>query len=148
MPSVNRSALIGYSAESMFDLVNDVEAYSGFLPGCSDTRIVKQTEDSMEAALLIQKAGVKQWFTTSNTLERGKSIEMKLLDGPFKMLSGGWRFIELSEQACKIELDLKFEFSNKIVELAFGKVFNAIANNMVQAFTERAKEVYGVKTTN
>jgi ribosome-associated toxin RatA of RatAB toxin-antitoxin module len=148
MPSVNRSALIGYSAESMFDLVNDVEAYSGFLPGCSDTRIVKQTEDSMEAALLIQKAGVKQWFTTSNTLERGKSIEMKLLDGPFKMLSGGWRFIELSEDACKIELDLKFEFSSKIVELAFGKVFNAIANNMVQAFTERAKEVYGVKTTN
>jgi ribosome-associated toxin RatA of RatAB toxin-antitoxin module len=148
MPSVNRSALVGYSAESMFDLVNDVEAYSEFLPGCSDTRIVKQTDDSMEAALLIQKAGVKQWFTTSNTLEQGKSIEMKLLDGPFRMLSGGWRFRELSEHACKIELDLKFEFSSKIVELAFGKVFNAIANNMVQAFTERAKEVYGVKTTN
>ena len=148
MPSVNRSALVGYSAESMFDLVNDVEAYSEFLPGCSDTRIVKQTDDSMEAALLIQKAGVKQSFTTSNTLEHGKSIEMKLLDGPFKMLSGGWRFTELSKQACKIELDLKFEFSSKIVELAFGKVFNAIANNMVQAFTERAKEVYGVKTTN
>jgi ribosome-associated toxin RatA of RatAB toxin-antitoxin module len=102
----------------------------------------------MEAALLIQKAGVKQWFTTSNTLEQGKSIEMKLLDGPFRMLSGGWRFRELSEHACKIELDLKFEFSSKIVELAFGKVFNAIANNMVQAFTERAKEIYGVKTTN
>ncbi|TDF42508.1 type II toxin-antitoxin system RatA family toxin [Alteromonadaceae bacterium M269] len=148
MPSVNRSALIGYSAESMFDLVNDVGAYAEFLPGCVETKIVTQTDKSMEAALLIQKAGVKQWFTTANKLERGKFIEMKLLDGPFKMLSGGWRFTELSEQACKIELDLTFEFSSKIVELAFGKVFNAIANNMVKAFTDRAKEVYGVRAAN
>ena len=61
---------------------------------------------------------------------------------PFRKLLGGWHFIPLSDDACKVELHLDFEFTNKLVELAFGKVFKELAGNMVQAFTSRAKEVY------
>ena len=43
----------------------------------------------------------------------------------------------------QIELNLDYEFSNKVFDLAFGRVFNNLANNMVQSFTMRAKEVYG-----
>ena len=142
MPSVQRSALVGYSAESMFRLVNDVEAYPDFLPGCAQSRIDEQSENKMRASLLIAKAGVKQWFTTENTLEQPKRIDMQLVDGPFSQLSGGWQFIPLSETACKIELNLNFEFSSKLAQAAFGKAFNVIASNMVDAFTRRAKEVY------
>ena len=69
---------------------------------------------------------------------------MDLQDGPFKKLSGGWTFSELAEDACKIELDLEFEFSSSLAQAAFGKVFSSLANGMVIAFTDRAKEVYGV----
>jgi len=69
---------------------------------------------------------------------------MQLVDGPFRKLIGGWKFIALSPEACKVELNLDFEFTNKLIELAFGKIFKELAGSMVQAFSSRAKEVYGV----
>ena len=143
MGNVTRSALVAYSAESMFDLINDVEQYPNFIPGCADTKVLEQDNHNMRASLLISKAGVRQWFTTQNTLKRGESINMNLVDGPFSKLSGGWEIKALSESACKIELNLDFAFSSKLAEMAFGRVFNSIAANMVVAFTERAKQVYG-----
>ncbi len=142
MPSVNRSALVAFSAESMFDLVNDVAAYPQFLPGCADTKVLHADEEQMKASVMISKAGVKQWFTTQNQLSRGHYIKMELVEGPFSKLTGGWTFTPLAEDACKIELNLEFDFSSKLAEMAFGKVFNAIASSMVKAFSDRAKEVY------
>jgi ribosome-associated toxin RatA of RatAB toxin-antitoxin module len=143
MANISRSALVAFSADSMFDLINDVQQYPQFLPGCTQTKILAQDPHSMRASLLISKAGVQQWFTTQNTLKRGQSIDMSLVDGPFSRLTGGWTITALNEQACKIELNLDFAFSSKLVEMAFGRVFNAIAANMVVAFTDRAKQVYG-----
>jgi len=65
-----------------------------------------------------------------------------LVDGPFKTLRGGWIFTALDEQACKVELKLEFEFSSRMIEMAFGKIFNELTSNMVNAFTNRAKQVY------
>lgn len=142
MPSIYRTALVAHSAQAMFDLVNDVASYPDFLPGCSDSKILDKSAQSMKASLLVAKAGIKQWFTTHNALEPGKSIQMQLVDGPFRSLTGGWTFLPLDESACKIELNLEFEFSNKLAEMAFGKVFNSLAGSMVTAFTERARTVY------
>ncbi len=142
MPSIQRSALVAHSAEAMFDLVNNVEAYPEFLPGCADSRVLDKSNDSMRASLLVAKAGIKQWFTTHNELVDGRRINMQLVEGPFRRLQGGWTFSALSDSACKIELNLEFEFSNKLAEMAFGKVFSTLATNMVAAFTQRAKQVY------
>lgn len=142
MPNVTRSALVAFSAETMFDLINDVPRYPEFLPGCAETKVIHADAHSMEASLLISKAGIKQWFTTRNELSRGEYIKMHLIDGPFSELRGGWTFTALTDSACKIELNLDFAFSSRLVEMAFGRVFNAIASNMVVAFTTRAKEIY------
>ncbi|MBT0586592.1 type II toxin-antitoxin system RatA family toxin [Alteromonas oceanisediminis] len=142
MAQVQRSALVAFSAASMFDLVNDVESYPEFLPGCADSRIDQHSDDAMQASLLISKAGIKQWFTTRNHWVKNQRIDMSLVDGPFSALSGGWVFTPLNESACKIELNLQFEFNSRLTQLAFGKVFNSIAANMVDAFTARAKQVY------
>ena len=143
MANVSRSALVAYSAESMFDLINDVEQYPEFIPGCAQTKVLEQDDYNMRASLLISKAGIKQWFTTHNKLKRGEYIQMNLVDGPFSQLNGGWTIKALNDTACKIELNLDFAFSSKLVEMAFGRVFNSIAANMVVAFTQRAKQVYG-----
>jgi ribosome-associated toxin RatA of RatAB toxin-antitoxin module len=132
-----------YSAEDMYRLINDVLAYPKFLPDCSDSKIIAESADSMTAALLVSKGGLKKWFTTENTLLSNQEVQMSLVDGPFKQLVGGWQLKALSDEACKIELNLEYEFSNKVFDVAFGRVFNHLANNMVQAFTLRAKEVYG-----
>ena len=144
MARVNRSALVMYSAEQMFRLVNDVEAYPNFLPGCVTGKVLEQSDAQMIATVGVSKAGIHKTFTTRNSLTPYNSIDMELVDGPFKMLRGIWRFISLDEQACKIELDLEFEFVSPLIEMAFGKIFKEITGAMVQAFTQRAKEVYGV----
>ncbi len=142
MKQVSRSALVSFSAEQMFDLVNDVAKYPDFLPGCSGSRVLESTSSTMVASVDVSKAGISKTFTTSNTLIAGEAILMNLVDGPFKTLTGGWYFTALDDQACKVELKLEFEFSSKMVELAFGKIFSELTNNMVNAFTKRAKQVY------
>lgn len=142
MAQISRSALVPFSAEKMYQLVNDVDAYPQFLPGCTGSRIVQQSENQMTASVDVSKAGISKSFTTRNSLTENRTVHMELVDGPFKKLTGGWQFTPLSETACKVELSLDFEFSNMLVELAFGRIFKELANSMVQAFTNRAKEVY------
>ncbi|WP_034916441.1 type II toxin-antitoxin system RatA family toxin [Erwinia sp. 9145] len=143
MSQISRSALVPYSAEKMFRLVNNVDAYPEFLPGCTGSRIIDSSEQQMTASVDVSKAGISKTFVTRNTLTENQRINMQLVDGPFRKLSGGWQFTPLSEDACKVELNLDFEFSNMLVELAFGRIFKELAGSMVQAFTHRAKEVYG-----
>jgi ribosome-associated toxin RatA of RatAB toxin-antitoxin module len=145
MAEVSRSALLMYSADEMYQLVNDVNAYPEFLPGCVDAKVLEHIDDVMSASVIVSKAGIKQKFTTENKLSNGRSIAMNLVDGPFKHLSGGWRFLPLDDQACKVSLDLKFEFSSKLVEVAFGRIFNDLVGSMVKSFSERAKVVYGAR---
>lgn len=142
MPKVTRSALVSFSADQMFSLVNDVARYHEFLPGCSGSRVIESSDLSMVASVDVSKAGISKTFTTSNRLADGAEILMELVDGPFKKLQGGWYFTPLDEQACKVELKLEFEFSSRMVEMAFGKVFNELTSNMVSAFSQRAKQVY------
>ncbi|CED72178.1 SRPBCC family protein [Aliivibrio wodanis] len=142
MPQVSRSALVPFSAKQMYDLVNDVASYPQFLPGCSGSKIIEQSDGAMIASVDVAKAGIKKTFTTKNNLVDSKIIGMNLVDGPFKSLTGGWHFMELDETACKVELKLEFEFTNALVAMAFGKVFQELTNNMVNSFTKRAKQVY------
>ncbi|WP_060983326.1 SRPBCC family protein [Vibrio splendidus] len=142
MPKVTRSALVSFSADQMFSLVNDVARYHEFLPGCSGSRVIESSDSAMVASVDVSKAGISKTFTTSNRLADGAEILMELVDGPFKKLQGGWYFTPLDEQACKVELKLEFEFSSRMIEMAFGKIFNELTSNMVSAFTQRAKQVY------
>lgn len=143
MQNVNRSALVPYSCEQMYQLVNDIASYKEFLPWCGDSREHQRTETMVEASVTIAKGSLNKTFSTRNHLQENEVIEMHLLDGPFKTLHGYWRFDPLKENASKISLDLEFEFSNRLVGFAIGPIFNQVANSMVDSFAERAKSIYG-----
>lgn len=142
MSQIQRSAYVEFSCEQMFALVNDIESYPQFLPGCKSATLLSQTEDEIMASLEVGKGAIRQVFSTRNRLVRAKQIEMQLVKGPFKRLHGVWSFTELSENSCKIALVLDFEL-NGMLKLAFGGVFSQITNSMVDAFSQRAKVVYG-----
>jgi ribosome-associated toxin RatA of RatAB toxin-antitoxin module len=140
---VQKSALVKYSAQQMFDLVDDIESYPQFLPWCSGSRVLRREDDIVEGEIQIAKAGFNKSFTTRNRLDRGGRIQISLLDGPFKSLEGFWSFMPLREDASKVSLDLEFEMAGKLASLAFGPVFNQICNTMLSSFTQRAKAIYG-----
>lgn len=143
MPTIRRTALVNHSPEQMFTLVDRVEDYPEFLPWCGATQVLARDESRLDASITIAKGAVNKTFTTRNFNQVNKMIEMKLIDGPFKHLNGFWRFDDLQGKACKISLDLEFEFSNRIVGMAIGPIFNQVANTLVDAFVEQAKKVYG-----
>ncbi|ATF10517.1 SRPBCC family protein [Candidatus Enterovibrio altilux] len=142
MPQIIRSALVPFSAEQMFELVNNVEAYSSFVPGCSGSCVLAASNNTMIASVEVAKAGIHKTVITRNELVVGETIKIELVDGPFRKLVGGWNFTSLDEDACKIELKLDFEFHTGLIEMVFGQVFNKLAINMVKAFSDRARVVY------
>lgn len=143
MAVVQKSVLVGYSAEQMFTLVDQVENYPQFLPWCGDVVVLHRNETCLVATLNINFHGVRQSFTTENTNSAHSLMKMKLISGPFKHLDGTWIFKPLREDACKVEFDLHYEFSSKILEHLIGPVFSKIANSFVDSFCSRADSVYG-----
>ncbi|MET0265208.1 MAG: type II toxin-antitoxin system RatA family toxin [Duganella sp.] len=143
MAVVHKSVLLAYSARQMFDLVERIEDYPKFLPWCGAVEIRERSENRTVASVGINYHGVRQSFTTANDNVPGERINMKLVDGPFKCLDGVWTFKALREDACKIELDLHYEFSSTLLAKLVGPVFGIIANSMVDSFCKRAETVYG-----
>jgi len=133
---------VRHSAHEMFQLVKDVEAYPLFLPWCHSTRVLESTEREVCAEIVVARIGIRQAFSTCNRFEEDKWMGLELRDGPFKKLRGDWNFLPLRDDACKVELDLDFEFAGLLIDKAFGSIFQHAANTLVDSFCKRADEVY------
>lgn len=144
MKTVKKSVLIWYSPAEMYRLVIDVAAYPQFLPWCDKARVVAHEEDGMLAEIGIAFGGVHQLFSTKNSHIADQQVVIKLVKGPFSTLEGEWNFISLGteQRACKVELTLAYGFDNALGKL-ISPVFDKIAASMVDAFVQRAKQVYG-----
>ena len=143
MPEVTRTALVMYSAEQMYQLVNDVARYPEFLPGCVSTTIAEQSDTHMRAEMTLKRGPISQVFSTTNTMVPGRSIAMTLSDGPFETLEGEWRFIPMTDNACKIEFEMRFEFKSGLIGAAFNPIFSDLTLSQIDAFTKRARVIYG-----
>lgn len=143
MAVVHKSVFLGYSAEQMYALVNQVEDYPQFLPWCGGVNVRQRENSKLVATLAINYHGVKHAFTTENTNTPPTSIMMTLIEGPFKHLDGTWSFKPLRADACKVDFELHYEFSSKMLEQIIGPVFGMIANSFVDSFCKRAEVVYG-----
>lgn len=143
MHNVSRSALVPHTSLQMFLLVDEAERYPEFLPWCTAAEVHFRQYNVTQATLELRKAGLRKRFTTRNKNDPGSSIEIALVDGPFKTLEGEWRFDQLSDAGSKVSLDLHFDFDSRITDRLLGPVFEEVCNSLVRAFTERAGIVYG-----
>ena len=145
MNKVEKTVLVMHSAEQMYALVDAVEDYPKFLPWCGGVDLLERTEASTSATLHINYHGLKQSFTTQNNKVFPSSMVIELKNGPFKHLDGSWHFIELQENACKIEFKLNYQFANIFLEKLIAPVFNYIATTFVDGFVARANKIYASK---
>jgi len=142
MAHVEKTVLVNFSTAQMYALVDAVEKYPEFLPWCGGIDLIQRDETTTTATLHIDYHGIKQKFTTQNFKTYPSAMEITLKDGPFRHLEGLWRFIALSETACKIEFKLTYEFSSVFLDKLISPVFSHIANTFVDAFVVRAEKVY------
>ena len=143
MALVERSVLVGYAAEQMYALVDQVEHYPDFLPWCGRAHVDYRDGSLTRASILIDYRGIKQAFQTENRTEPPHLIEIKLVSGPFHTLDGTWRFSPLAPDACRVDFRLHYEFSSKMLERLVGPVFSYIAGSFIDAFVKRAERLYG-----
>jgi len=143
MTHIHRHALLPYSCEQLFVLVNDVAAYPQYMAGCVGAEVLEQTADTMTARLDLAKGPVRQSFTTCNRMQPFERIGLSLVDGPFDQFEGCWTFQPLSNTACKVTLDLRFALSSRIANMAAGKLFQTVANQQVDALSQRARQIHG-----
>ncbi|MBU1359716.1 MAG: type II toxin-antitoxin system RatA family toxin [Gammaproteobacteria bacterium] len=146
MKTVRKSVLIWHSAQEMYDLVTDVPSYHEFLPWCDRSEVVEQHENGMTAKIGLSIGGLRQSFTTRNEHTPGREVHLKLVEGPFSNLDGVWTFTPVgdgSERACRVELDLRYGFSNFALQALVGPVFDKVASTLVDSFVKRAGQVYG-----
>ncbi|MEY3969273.1 MAG: hypothetical protein RL617_286 [Pseudomonadota bacterium] len=143
MTVVVKSVLVPYSCQEMFDLVANIEAYPAFLPWCGGSSVQTEPDGSILAEVVIAFKGVQQRFTTRNENQPHRRIDMRLHKGPFQALAGHFEFLPIGEErACRIQFNLEYQFSSKVLEKLIGPVFNAIAQSFVDAFVTRAEALY------
>ncbi len=143
MTSIRKSVLVPYSTGQIYDLIEAVENYPQFLPWCNFCAVHERSQQGMQATLGIGWGGLNQRFTTINQHFPSEKIVLNLKDGPFKSLTGQWLLAALTPQACKVSLELDYQFANSIIEKLIAPVFDPIAASLIDAFVERADQVYG-----
>ncbi len=142
MPTIQRSALVPFTAQQMYQLVNDVEAYPEFLPWCGGAAVLEDSDQVRVARVDIRKGPIKQHFTTRNELTADEQIKLSLVEGPFRQLQGVWQFAAIGESGCRVTFEIDFSFSSVLLEKTIGPVFNEICTRLVDGFVTRARKVY------
>ena len=152
MKQVKKSVLLWYSPHEIYQLVTDIERYPEFLPWCERVEVLSRDADGVTARLHIAYSGIRHAFTTRNVHVLDQSVRIGLVDGPFSLLDGLWRFVALAlpggsqapeAAACKIEFEMRYAFANVILEAAISPVFDRIADTFVDSFVRRAEQVHG-----
>jgi ribosome-associated toxin RatA of RatAB toxin-antitoxin module len=145
MITIERSALVPFSAEQMYELVNDVSQYPQFMHGCIAAEEVSRTPEELVGRLTLGKAGLRYSFTTRNVLTAGERMELTLVEGPFRSFSATWHFKALTADASKVSLVMHFEWAGGLLGAAMEKLFQHSANSLVDEVVNRAHKVYGAR---
>ena len=142
MREVKRSALVPFSPAQMFALVADIERYPEFVPWVARSQVLNRSDTEVVGRLEMNRAGIRETFTTRNVLEAPRRMDLYLVDGPFKLLDGAWTFDPLGERGTKIGLTIRFEFANPMSSLLLSRSFEKSCGELVDAFVNRARMIY------
>jgi ribosome-associated toxin RatA of RatAB toxin-antitoxin module len=142
MRTIERSALVPHSPEQMFALVQDIERYPEFVPWVARATVLSRSATEVVGRLEMERAGLRETFTTRNLLEPPHRMDLKLLEGPFKTLEGRWSFEPIGDRGTRIALVMRFEFANPLTSMLLSRTFEKSCNQLVDAFVARARSSY------
>ncbi len=149
MHRIDRSALVTYTAEQMFSLVEDFLAYPEFLPWCKGAEVVSEADGHVLASLKVGFEKLNLSFTTRNTMDRPVGIHLALHEGPFRNLDGRWSFLPLGGNdgegvvGCQVSLHIEFQFASRMQDKVMAASFERICNTLIDAFVQRAQVRFG-----
>src|SRR3978361_482184 len=75
--------------------------------------------------------------------QRHVSIATDYIDGPLKYLHNGWKFRPDGKGGTDLDFCVDFAFKSRIFESLAGQMFDRALRRMIQAFEDRAHQLYG-----
>lgn len=145
---VRESRVVAHSAERMYRLVDDIESYPLFLPWCERAEVSRRggggDEQIVRATLHLRRGGLRASFSTENRHRPSTAIDLRLVGGALKSLSGKWRFSPVDSARSRIDFDLQCEFRSSILGGAFRALFHRAMTRLTAAFVARADAPEGV----
>jgi len=148
MPAFRTNKIVHHSPEAMFDLVADVDRYPEFLPLCEGIKTKRHSHsgegvETFVSEMTVGYKAISERFTTRVTADKPRlHILVEYVDGPFKYLENHWSF-KPSPEGCHIDFYINYEFRNFALGLLMGSVFDHAFRKFVQAFEQRADDLFG-----
>jgi ribosome-associated toxin RatA of RatAB toxin-antitoxin module len=136
-----RTSLVARLPDVMYRLVDDIERYPEFVPGCTSAEVLARSDQEVVARLAVRRGPLRTQFTTRNRLDPGRAVTMQLVEGPFKVLEGSWNFSPVASNGCRIEFKLRFQFLNALKSALFEPLFEQMQAELVRAFVARAQSL-------
>jgi len=143
MREMTRTSLVARLPSVMYRLVQDIERYPEFVPGCTAAEVLERGEHEVVARLTVRRGPLRTRFTTRNRLDPDRGVQMQLVEGPFKMLEGSWQFTPVASNGCRVDFKLRFQFSNSLKSAVFDPLFEETQSELVRAFVARAQSLPG-----
>ena len=141
MNYIKKKESINIDVRTIFNLINQIDKYSDFLPWCKKSKIISDTNNAMIGVITVSKNFADWTFTTKNNYIINKKIDLRLIDGPFSHLNGCWNFSEIDKNNTLINFNLEYEFSNKIIGLTLKPVFSSIMLSILDSFISEAFKI-------
>lgn len=145
---IKHYSLVPFSVEQMFNLINDINSYNEFVPGCSIINILKQNQGELIAEIIPVTNSIVKSIITHNFFVKNKSIIIFLIKSPFKYYYGRWQFIPISKNISRIEYISHYEYQSILIEKIFNYLFQEMCKNIITIFTIRANQIYGCLNDN
>lgn len=136
---MSRTSLVARLPHVVYRLVNDIERYPEFVPGCTASKVLERSEQQVIAHLAVRRGLLRTEFTTRNRLDPDRGVHMQLVDGPFKVLEGSWTFSPVASNGCRIDFRLRFQFANVLKSALLEPLFEDTQADLVRAFVARAQ---------
>ena len=156
MPSFQTTQIVPFTAQQMFDLVADIEAYPQFLPLCEALKVREHRMDAVGHPQIVADMtcgykAIRETFTSQVTLVAAKhEILVEYIDGPFSHLHNQWRFEQSPDTyaagGSAVHFHIDYAFKSPMLGLLVGAMFDRAFRRFLVAFEQRAAEVYGGKS--
>ncbi|MBF0213761.1 MAG: type II toxin-antitoxin system RatA family toxin [Magnetococcales bacterium] len=135
------TTVVPFTPEQMYVLVSDMDRYPEFIPWIVKSRKYDVREDRFMSEMTFAFKGLRETFHTEDHIVPNERITIHLVSGPFRDLESEWRFSPVDGGA-RIDFFISFSFKNRLLDLTLGPLFGEASKRMVEAFKQRATEIY------
>ena len=136
--SYANTLLVPYAAEQVYAVVDDVAHYHQFLPNCAGSGVTSRIKENGSERVLgfmdLSFLGMSYRLDSDNLHTPSSRIDMRLLKGPFKTLTGQWDIKPLGTDGCKVSFAMQWQYDSAILAMTLGQRFEGIAKQLLDAF--------------